>query len=147
MTVRPYSAAIRVIVTKFRTKFTLLNITPLTRLRIVRTENSNAAVSASVNDDHQLSFRCRSQELGLGLCYSTKWKILRKDLVVKPFKIQLMQELKRYNLLQRRIYGEWGLGKWAKNPLLYRKIVFSDGGYFWLNGYINKQNCRFWSED
>ena len=26
-------------------------------------------------------------------------------------------------------------------------LVFSDEANFWLNGYVNKQNCRFWSED
>jgi len=25
--------------------------------------------------------------------------------------------------------------------------VFSDEAHFWLNGYVNKQNCRIWSED
>ena len=79
---RPTEAAIRAIVTKFRTKFTLLDIKP----RRVRTEENIAAVSASVNDDHQISIRRRSQQLGL--CYSIMWQILRKDLAVKPFKIQ-----------------------------------------------------------
>ncbi|GFX02574.1 hypothetical protein TNCV_728281 [Trichonephila clavipes] len=23
---------------------------------------------------------------------------------------------------------------------------FSDEAHFWLNGYVNKQNCRIWSE-
>ena len=53
--------AIRAIVTKFRTKFTLLDIKTPTRLRRVRTEENIAAVSASVNDDHQLTIRRRSQ--------------------------------------------------------------------------------------
>ena len=77
-------AAIRAIVTKFRTKFTLLDIKPPTRLRRVRTEENIAALSAGVNDDHQLSIRRRSQQLGP--CYSTTYKILRKDLSVKPLK-------------------------------------------------------------
>ena len=80
---RPTEAAIRAIVTKFRTKFT-------TRLRRVRTEE---------NDDHQLSICRRSQQLGL--CFSATWKILRKDLCLKHFKIQLVQELKPNNLPQR----------------------------------------------
>jgi hypothetical protein len=25
--------------------------------------------------------------------------------------------------------------------------LFSDEAHFWLNGYVNKQNCRIWSED
>ncbi|XP_054744546.1 uncharacterized protein LOC129248965 [Anastrepha obliqua] len=142
---RPTEAAIRAIVTKFRTKFTLLDIKPATRLRRVRTEGNIAAVSASVNDDHQLSIHRRSQQLGL--CYSTTWKILRMDLGVKPFKIQLVQELKPNDLPQRRIFGEWALGKLAENPHFYRKIVLSDEAHFRINWYVNKQYCQFWSED
>ena len=29
----------------------------------------------------------------------------------------------------------------------YRKNVFSDEEHFWLNGYVNKQNCRFQPEE
>ena len=50
-------AAIRAVVTKFRIKFTLLDIKPSTRLRRVRTEENIAALSASVNDDHLSSIR------------------------------------------------------------------------------------------
>ncbi|GFW06608.1 hypothetical protein TNCV_2189411 [Trichonephila clavipes] len=25
-------------------------------------------------------------------------------------------------------------------------FFFSDEAHFWLNGYVNKQNCRIWSE-
>ena len=58
---RSTEATIRTIVTKFRTKFTLLATKPPTRLRRMRTEENMAAVSARVNDDHQLSIRSRSQ--------------------------------------------------------------------------------------
>ena len=102
--------------TKFRTKFTLLDIKPPIRLRRVRTEENIAAVSASVNDDHQLSIRRRSQQLGLS--ESTTWKILRKDLGVKPFKIQLAQELKPNDLPQLRIFGE----KLAEEPFFIQKL-------------------------
>ncbi|GFX13791.1 uncharacterized protein TNCV_1718991 [Trichonephila clavipes] len=27
-----------------------------------------------------------------------------------------------------------------------KRILFSDEVHFWLNGYVNKQNCRIWSE-
>ncbi|GFU69739.1 DUF4817 domain-containing protein [Trichonephila clavipes] len=26
------------------------------------------------------------------------------------------------------------------------RILFTDEAHFWLNGYVNKQNCRIWSE-
>ncbi|GFU55648.1 transposable element Tc3 transposase [Trichonephila clavipes] len=28
----------------------------------------------------------------------------------------------------------------------HKRILFSDEAHFWLNGYLNKQNCRIWSE-
>jgi hypothetical protein len=127
---RPTEGAIRALVTEFRTKFTLLDIKPPTRLRRVRTEENIVAVSASVTDDRELSIRRRAQQLGL--CYSTTWKILRKDLGVKPFKIQLVQVLKPNDLPQRRIFGEWALDKLAEDPLFYRKIVFSDEAHSFL---------------
>ena len=56
---QPTEAAIRAIVTEFRTKFTLLSSKLPTRLHRVRIEENIAAVSASVNDDHQLWLRRR----------------------------------------------------------------------------------------
>ncbi|GFT49527.1 putative DD41D transposase [Trichonephila clavipes] len=31
-------------------------------------------------------------------------------------------------------------------PDFHKRIFFSDEAHFWLNGYVNKQNCRIWSE-
>ncbi|GFX60991.1 DUF4817 domain-containing protein [Trichonephila clavipes] len=28
----------------------------------------------------------------------------------------------------------------------HKRILFSDEAHFWLNGYVNKQNCSIWSE-
>ncbi|GFT26088.1 transposable element Tc3 transposase [Trichonephila clavipes] len=28
----------------------------------------------------------------------------------------------------------------------HKQILFSDEAHFWLNGYVNKQNCHIWSE-
>ena len=133
---RPTEAAIRAIVTKFRTKFTLLDIIPPTGLRRVRSEENTAAVSASVNDDHKFSTRRRSGPLLFNNVES-----FAKGFRCELFKILLMQELKPNDLPQRRIFGEWTL------RLFYRKIVFGDEAHFWLNGYINKPNYRFWSEE
>ncbi|GFW85731.1 hypothetical protein TNCV_853801 [Trichonephila clavipes] len=27
-----------------------------------------------------------------------------------------------------------------------KRILFSDEAHFWLNGYVNKQNCHIWSK-
>ncbi|GFS50824.1 hypothetical protein TNCV_4847391 [Trichonephila clavipes] len=31
-------------------------------------------------------------------------------------------------------------------PDFHKRILFSDEAHFWLNAYVNKQNCRIWSE-
>ncbi|GFV73652.1 hypothetical protein TNCV_3200271 [Trichonephila clavipes] len=31
-------------------------------------------------------------------------------------------------------------------PDFHKRLLFSDEAHFWLNGYVNKQNCRIWSE-
>ncbi|GFV79658.1 hypothetical protein TNCV_1724831 [Trichonephila clavipes] len=31
-------------------------------------------------------------------------------------------------------------------PYFHKRILFSYKAHLWLNGYVNKQNCRIWSE-
>ncbi|GFX34436.1 putative transposable element [Trichonephila clavipes] len=46
----------------------------------------------------------------------------------------------------RRRFIEWAQNKIAVVPDFHKRILFSDEAHFWLNGYVNKQNCRIWSE-
>ncbi|GFV79906.1 hypothetical protein TNCV_2258521 [Trichonephila clavipes] len=46
----------------------------------------------------------------------------------------------------RRTFVEWAQSKIAVVPDLHKRILFSDEAHFWLNGYVNKQNYRIWSE-
>ncbi|GFW07198.1 hypothetical protein TNCV_3693921 [Trichonephila clavipes] len=46
----------------------------------------------------------------------------------------------------RRRFIEWAQNKIAVVPNFHKRILFSDEAHFWLNGYVNKQNCRIWSE-
>ncbi|GFV51110.1 hypothetical protein TNCV_4743871 [Trichonephila clavipes] len=60
----------------------------------------------------------------------------------------------RYNLVAlhfkydqaRRRFVEWAQNEIAVAPDFHKRILFSDEAHFWLNGYVNKQNCRIWSE-
>lgn len=141
---RPSELAIRRIVNNFRTTFSLHDNPRTTRRRNVRTEKNIAAVNDSVIEDHEMSIRRRSQEVGL--CPSTIWKIMRKDLCLYPYKIQLVQELKPNDHSSRRDLAKWAQEKLKMDPLFYQKILFSDEAHFWLDGYVNKQNSRIWSE-
>ncbi|GFU92529.1 uncharacterized protein TNCV_4794581 [Trichonephila clavipes] len=46
----------------------------------------------------------------------------------------------------RRRFVEWAQNEIAVGPDFHKRILFSDEAHFWLNGYVNKQNCRIWSE-
>ncbi|GFV51800.1 cytosolic iron-sulfur assembly component 3 [Trichonephila clavipes] len=46
----------------------------------------------------------------------------------------------------RRRFVEWAENEIAVVPDFHKLILFSDEAHFWLNGYVNKQNCRIWSE-
>ncbi|GFT64709.1 DDE_3 domain-containing protein [Trichonephila clavipes] len=47
----------------------------------------------------------------------------------------------------RRRFVEWAQNEIAVIPDFHKRILFSDEAHFWLNGYVNKQNCPIWSED
>ncbi|GFS95900.1 hypothetical protein TNCV_2259551 [Trichonephila clavipes] len=46
----------------------------------------------------------------------------------------------------RRRFVEWAQNEIAVVPDFHKRILFSDEAHFWLNGYVNKQHCRIWSE-
>ncbi|GFU96382.1 hypothetical protein TNCV_89581 [Trichonephila clavipes] len=46
----------------------------------------------------------------------------------------------------RRRFVEWAQNEIAVVPDFHKRILFSDEAHFWLDGYVNKQNCRIWSE-
>ncbi|GFW84911.1 DUF4817 domain-containing protein [Trichonephila clavipes] len=43
-------------------------------------------------------------------------------------------------------FVEWAQNEIAVVPDFHKRILFSDEAHFWLNGYVDKQNCRIWSE-
>ncbi|GFU10633.1 transposable element Tc3 transposase [Trichonephila clavipes] len=49
------------------------------------------------------------------------------------------------NELEAR-FVEWAQNEIAVVPDFHKRILFSDEAHFWLDGYVNKQNCRIWSE-
>ncbi|GFW04797.1 hypothetical protein TNCV_4880331 [Trichonephila clavipes] len=46
----------------------------------------------------------------------------------------------------RRRFVEWAQNEIAVVSDFHKRILFSDEAHFWWNGYVNKQNCRIWSE-
>ncbi|GFV73866.1 uncharacterized protein TNCV_2625691 [Trichonephila clavipes] len=46
----------------------------------------------------------------------------------------------------RRRFVEWAQNEITVVPDFHKRILFSDEAHFWLNSYVNEQNCRIWSE-
>ncbi|GFT19328.1 transposable element Tcb2 transposase [Trichonephila clavipes] len=46
----------------------------------------------------------------------------------------------------RRRFVEWAQNEIAVVSDFHKRILFSDEAHFWLNGYVNKKNCRICSE-
>lgn len=75
------------------------------RNRNVRTQQNIAVVQDSVNVSPMKSLRRRSQQLGMST--SSVHRILKKDLHMHPYKIQLTQELKPADHAKRRRFADW----------------------------------------
>ncbi|GFW15536.1 DUF4817 domain-containing protein [Trichonephila clavipes] len=52
----------------------------------------------------------------------------------------------RAKVSQSQRFVEWAQNEIAVVPEFHKRILFSDEAHFWLNGYVNKQNCRIWSK-
>ncbi|GFW01053.1 DUF4817 domain-containing protein [Trichonephila clavipes] len=141
---RPSEQLIRLTMERFRTTFTLFDNSHPQKCRTVRAEEAIATLERSIEEDPNESIRHRAQELDL--CPSTLWKILRKDLGLRAYKIHLVQELKPNDHQAKRRFVEWAQNEIAFVPDFHKRVLLSDEAYFWLNGYVNKQNCRIWSE-
>lgn len=138
---RPNKQVIRRIVEGLEENFYLQTVTTPVRERRVRSGANIAAASASAADELNLSIQRRIQELGTDL--NSSWKILRKSLGLKTYKIQLKQELMPSDHKRRVIFSEWASAELNIDRFSYRKIIFSGEANFWLNGCVEKHNMRY----
>ena len=141
---RPAESTIRRLVNKFESSGTVTDTIVPVRQRNARSEANIAAVNESVHENPNLSVPRRSQELGIS--QTSIWRILRKNLGLRPHKIQLTQELKSNDHSLRRRFTDWALEQLEVDANFDKKIIFSDEAHFLLNGFVNKQNCRIWTE-
>ena len=74
-------------------------------------------------------------------------RILKVDLKIHPYKIKLTQRLKPVDHEMRRRFVNWSLQKLDEDPQFSKFVIFSDEAHFQMDGYVNKQNCRYWSDE
>nr|XP_034195323.1 uncharacterized protein LOC117611486 [Osmia lignaria] len=70
----------------------------------------------------------------------------KRSLDENPTMSCVQKELKPQNHALRRRFADWILGQLDVDPNFHRKIIFSNEAHFWLDGFVNKQNCRIWDD-
>ncbi|GFW05599.1 hypothetical protein TNCV_4983691 [Trichonephila clavipes] len=88
---------------------------------------------------HQLLIQLREQRRILQ-CYGDRFNSCQ--VIYSQFGLAIHQNDHQV----RRRCVEWAQNEIAVVPDFHKRISFSDEAHFWLNGYVNKQNCRIWSE-
>ncbi|GFU04894.1 uncharacterized protein TNCV_1290131 [Trichonephila clavipes] len=68
------------------------------------------------------------------------WGALRRRVFARP-KLPVT-----FQGVEIALYQEWNSVTQSLLDSLIISILNSDEAHFWLNGYVNKQNCRIWSE-
>lgn len=77
---------------------------------------------------------------------TTVWRILRKRLRFKPYKLQLVQALREGDKRKRKEFCVEMLDKLEEDDFDDR-LVFSDEATFHTSGKVNKHNVRIWGEE
>lgn len=92
---RPSESTINRIVQKFQETVSVEDKRGERYSRIGRSQAHIDLVRESVTEDPKMSINRRSQQVGLS--ESTTWRILRKDLALKAYKVQITQELMQWH--------------------------------------------------
>jgi hypothetical protein len=83
----------------------------------------------------------------LQLPQKTVSKILRKRLLMKPYKLQLAQALKPEDLAVRYEFCREILARIENDIDLPARFIFSDEETFHVNGKVNRHNVRVWETE
>lgn len=111
--------------------------------RPIINEPVEVAVLGHVAMDNNQSLNQLSQASGVST--SSVWRILKKH-KFHPYKIKLVQELNEDDNDRRLEFCEIMSNNLLNNGNLLYNICFSDECTFFLNGEVNRHNCRYWSD-
>jgi hypothetical protein len=114
------------------------------RKRSVRTPDNINTIRESIELDPERSVRRLAQSSSVS--HTSTHRILRYDLFLFPYKIQVTHELLLQDRKKRVNFAKWFLEMCSDKNFLSR-LVMSDEAHFYLKGIVNKQNCRFWAKE
>lgn len=95
--------------------------------------------------DPRKSVRCAARELNLSK--SSIHRILKKNLNMKAYKLQILQQITPDDKLKRKHFAITVLDRLFTDKNFLKKIVFSDEATFHVCGKVNKHNVRIWGTE
>uniref|UniRef100_UPI00358EB2A0 histone-lysine N-methyltransferase SETMAR-like n=1 Tax=Myxine glutinosa TaxID=7769 RepID=UPI00358EB2A0 len=87
------------------------------------------------------STRRASRELAIP--HTTVWRVLRRRLILRPYRLQLVQALRTGDKGKRVEFSDAMLQNMEDDSFLPR-LIFSDEATFHLSGKVNRHNVRIW---
>ena len=111
--------------------------------RPVRNEAVEVAVLGEVSMNPTLSTRKMSEVTGIS---RTSIQRILKHYKWHPYKIQLLHELNEDDHDRRLQFCEIMSQLILNHPNYLLNICFSDECSFFVNGTVNRHNCRYWSD-
>ena len=103
-----------------------------------------AAVKRGIRRNPRLSVRRLAVRVGTSA--ATVHRILRQQIKLFPYKVQLLQRLKRGDKAKRLRFCKWALTKW-RSAGFQNFLFMTDEGQFHTDGTVNKQNCILWGDE
>ncbi|KAF2366854.1 Protein of unknown function DUF4817 [Trinorchestia longiramus] len=107
---------------------------------IQRTENNIAIVQRAITENPTTSVRRNETNLSK----FTFHRILKKDTRLHPYKMQIKHELLPCDYARRREFCNWFI---SKDQRFTERLVVTVEAAFSMNGRVNTQNTRFWSNN
>jgi len=138
----PNQSTVQRMIKKFEETVSIMDSKLPVRHRTGRSLDNIVTVSESVAQSPGTSIRHRPQKLDIQR--STMQRILTKDLHLHVYKIQMTQELKPTDNVQRQEFVNWVLENQKVDGNFSKKIIFSDEAHFQIDGCVNTQNCQIW---
>lgn len=87
------------------------------------------------------------RSLELGIPKSTVYKVVRKRLKLRAYKIQLLHEIKITDKVKRVDFAVFILDSIEENENFLENVMFSDEATFHVSGSVNRHNCRIWGSE
>ncbi|GFS73557.1 putative DD41D transposase [Trichonephila clavipes] len=106
----------------------------LVRFRIVTAETPSS--------EEEIGRQNYLLRLKFGIIFQDGYRFNSCQVIYSQFSLAIHQN----DHQARRRFVEWAQNEIAVVPDFHKQILFSDQAHYWLNGYVNKQNCRIWSE-